>query len=574
VTASQNVSWSIAPGTALTLNQNNVLKGSGLGLETITADPAITGAKGTYKINLVNRIPRVTAVTITPPEKTVFRYGEKVTLAAVITKEDGAADGVDWKVVKGADNAAATEAWVFSDGEFEADFTSTDQVVKVIATSKGYGPELGKGLDSAPLEITIKAFAKTDLPKKWTFGTYANGGARIPEGWAHEGGTANTGIKSVAGGMTLNPGGTTASINWRQLQASGGSGNALNYVGCIQSSGSGWSGTIVDYGVPVKVTIVAANTGDGDPSPARHVYIKYGAGETLTSADMPGQAEPDVLSRAFFVTKGEGAISFGSTDGSLRVFEIKVEDPDTGTPLTGITLAETTKTLTPGEQYTLPAVTKVPPAATDDVVWASSIANKEYLTVDILGGKITALPKATTEPIIVWAQKKGDSTVRAEVAITISPVALNSLSVDKSTVSIAEGKTATVVVTKDPLNASEEIEWVSADPAIATVTQAGVITGVAQGSTTVTVQSKTRPSVIKADVAVTVTEPVDNSFWKWKKGDPVFTTTATQFTYAGKALTVQSTVNTTAASGHATAPNGAMIAPAGRIAIGLPSSPT
>lgn len=72
------------------------------------------------------------------------------------------------------------------------------------------------------------------------------------------------------------------------------------------------------------------------------------------------------------------------------------------------------------------------------------------------------------------------------------------LTVDKTKVSVAASATATVTATTDP--AGETVTWASADTGVATV-NAGVITGVAAGKTTVT--AKCGDKVRK--IAVTVT---------------------------------------------------------------------
>jgi len=520
VTANQEVAWSIAPGTILNLLQNNVIRGTGTGtgVETITATPTIGGATGTYKINLMDHIPRATNVTINAPSKTELRYGEKINLTATVTGEVGLTEtGVTWKVVKGADNAAATEAWVYSDGEFEADFTAADQDVKVIATSKAYGTaELGKGLDSAPVTIKIKAFAKTDLPVKWTFGA----GDRIPANWKGDSAATNTTSAKLAGGLTLIPP-NNGNIAWREGQASGGSGNALGYVGCIQPNTGGWSGTIVDFGIPVKVTIVGSNTGDSDTA-GRKFNIKYGSdGQIETAWDAPGQAMPDVLGRAFFVTQGQGAITFGA-NASVRVFEIKVEDPDAGVRLSGLTLSANSETIAAGASTTLPTVTKVPENATDDYVWVSTDLTQTYVTVNFNTGAITAKAMETETPVILRAQKKGDATIKAEFELSLSRVPLTGITVP-ATFEIPQGLTDSVTVIKTPAGASDQLEWTSSDPSIASVdATTGVITGVLKGGpVTITVTNK-KDSTVTKNIAVTVTDP-PTPFWTWATGDGYIT---------------------------------------------------
>lgn len=85
-----------------------------------------------------------------------------------------------------------------------------------------------------------------------------------------------------------------------------------------------------------------------------------------------------------------------------------------------------------------------------------------------------------------------------------TPVSVTGVSVDPSTVSLEAGKTATVTATVTPSNAdNQEVAWSTDNDNVATVTQEGVIKGVAAGSTTVTVTTKDGSK--KATVSVTVT---------------------------------------------------------------------
>ena len=97
------------------------------------------------------------------------------------------------------------------------------------------------------------------------------------------------------------------------------------------------------------------------------------------------------------------------------------------------------------------------------------------------------------------------------VIATDDPVVdASSISVDKATLSVAEGATAQVVVTTDPFSSNATLSVASSAEGKATATISGkvvTITGVDAGSATITVTATNSNSTTKtATVSVTVTE--------------------------------------------------------------------
>ncbi len=76
-------------------------------------------------------------------------------------------------------------------------------------------------------------------------------------------------------------------------------------------------------------------------------------------------------------------------------------------------------------------------------------------------------------------------TVNMELQSSVIPVA--SVSLNKSTTSLAVGATETLVATVLPADATEkDVTWDSSSTAAATVSSAGLVTAIAEGATTVT----------------------------------------------------------------------------------------
>lgn len=91
----------------------------------------------------------------------------------------------------------------------------------------------------------------------------------------------------------------------------------------------------------------------------------------------------------------------------------------------------------------------------------------------------------------------------ATVTVQTDAVPVQSLTVSPEQVRVTVGGTADLTATVTPANATARaLTWTSADPAVATVDADGVVTGLAQGTTTVTV--RTADAAFSVDVPVTV----------------------------------------------------------------------
>lgn len=169
-------------------------------------------------------------------------------------------------------------------------------------------------------------------------------------------------------------------------------------------------------------------------------------------------------------------------------------------PATGIRLTKTSAELDEGE--TLELFYKLEPsdATTRGVEWASD--NTDVATVDE-DGLVTAVKTGTAT---ITVSVKGQPEIKATCTITVksSAIAVTKLSLSVSSAEVSVGKTLTLSCTIEPTNATnKELVWSTSDETIATVDAQGVVTGVKAGTVTITVASKSNPSVT-ATCTVTV----------------------------------------------------------------------
>ena len=161
-------------------------------------------------------------------------------------------------------------------------------------------------------------------------------------------------------------------------------------------------------------------------------------------------------------------------------------------PTGSVTLDKTSLSLAVGETAQLAATVKPDDATDKNVSWTSS--DESVAKVD--NGKVTAI-KAGKATIIA---KCGGKT--AECAVTVT-VPTGSVTLDKTTLSLAIGETATLTATVKPDDATDKnVAWASSDESVAKVAN-GKVTAVKAGKATITAKCGGKT----AECAVTVTVP-------------------------------------------------------------------
>ena len=152
--------------------------------------------------------------------------------------------------------------------------------------------------------------------------------------------------------------------------------------------------------------------------------------------------------------------------------------------VTGITLDKTSLTLNEGQTATLSPTVSPSNANDKSLAWSSS--NTSVATVD-QNGKVTALSKGTAT---IKATAKDGSGKSASCSVTVNRL-VSSITLDKSSMTLYNGETATIAATVLPETANNrEMAWASSNTSVATVSTSGVVTGVAGGFATITATAK------------------------------------------------------------------------------------
>lgn len=148
-----------------------------------------------------------------------------------------------------------------------------------------------------------------------------------------------------------------------------------------------------------------------------------------------------------------------------------------------VTITPATTTLSPGQTRQMTATVQADAGLSTAVIWRS--ANPSVAMISS-GGLITGVAQGTTTITAVLA---ADTTRRGTASVTIVAL-VQEVTVQPSAATVAVGETRqlTATVAAD-LGADTTIQWRSANPAVVSVSNAGLVTGVSSGTAVVTAVS-------------------------------------------------------------------------------------
>ena len=208
------------------------------------------------------------------------------------------------------------------------------------------------------------------------------------------------------------------------------------------------------------------------------------------------------------ITNGK-YLTDGGKEELIEPIEINVVNP------TSIKLNKTSVSLLEGNVEAVTATVSPADATYKTVSWSSS--NNSVATVS--GGRITGVGKGSA---VITAKTVNGLTATVKVTVAENPniIKPTGISVDKTSVILEEGNTEKIAATVSPANATNKtVKWSSDNTQVATVSNAGIITAVRDGSANITV---TTFNGYKATIKVYVTAkqiPVITNGIYFKKPD-------------------------------------------------------
>ena len=228
--------------------------------------------------------------------------------------------------------------------------------------------------------------------------------------------------------------------------------------------------------------------------------LTEGKSETLAATVTPENAENksitwssnneavatvDVNGTVTAKSAGTAVITATSTNGKSAGCTVTVEKKQI--PVTEVRLSESTVGIVEGSTYKLTA-TVLPENTTDskNVSWSSN--NEAVATVDA-NGTVTAKRAGTA---VITATSTNGKTAGCTVTVSKKEIPITEISLDKSSATLTEGETTTLVATVLPENTTygKSVKWSSSNVAVATVDIMGKVTAKSAGTAIITATSE------------------------------------------------------------------------------------
>ena len=472
------VSWSSSNSSVATVDNSGRVTGVKAGSATITVTTSDGGKTATCSVTVEANIIAVTGVTL---DKTTAQIplGGDVTLAATVAPADATDKSVTWtssdeavaKVSGGKVTAVAVGKATITAKTNDGGKTATCEVSVIkpvesvtISDAETMVPVEGEvtlTVTVTPEDATIKdiewsssdeSIAKVDATGKVT---------GVAEG------TATITAKTVEGGKTAT---CKVIVGPKEVPVEG-----------------------VEF-AEAEVTVIegesAVVTVNFTPAGATNKNVTYKSSDTeVATVDAEGNVTG--------IKPGQVTITVTTEDGG-KTDECVVTVEKAPVKVTGVELNYKERTINIGNAGTLIATVLPKDATNKNVTWTVSDESVLKVTQD---GVVT--PKKEGTATVTVTTEDGGFTATCEVTATAKVIAVSSVKLDKSSLSLMEGKTAQLKATVSPANATNaELTWTSSKPSVATVDAAGNITAVAPGTATITAKSENGKS---ATCAVTVT---------------------------------------------------------------------
>ena len=225
-------------------------------------------------------------------------------------------------------------------------------------------------------------------------------------------------------------------------------------------------------------------------------YIVITLSDTIIVIDQNGEEAASYDSLA-----GRGSIYGGRMNGDKLIYDVYMNPTLTqgydttkvgryeqeikpSVPVTAITLNRSSLTLEIGGTETLTATVAPSNATKKTVAWSSD--NEGIASVDS-NGKITAKAKGTA---VITASATDKSKKSASCRVTVIPVQIKSITLNKSRLRMEKGNTEVLTAVIMPENAEDKkVTWKSGNKAVATVDSNGTVTAVDNGTTVITAKA-------------------------------------------------------------------------------------
>ena len=197
------------------------------------------------------------------------------------------------------------------------------------------------------------------------------------------------------------------------------------------------------------------------------------------------------------VAPGTATIRVTTADGG-KTAECAVTVEARIYPVTAVSLDRASATLTEGETLQLTATVSPDNATNKTVSWTST--NSSVATVN-QNGLVTAIAEGSATIKVTTID--GQKTAECSIIVNHKYIPVSSISLEPVSVAVAAGGSTTLIATVYPANADDRIVvWESSDNSVVTVDQNGKISGINEGTATITASAGGKSATCSVEVAI------------------------------------------------------------------------
>ncbi len=482
-----SLSWQSSDENVATVSSSGLVTGIAEGTAIVT----VTTTDGAYTaettINVSELVIEVTGVSLSPSTIGIT-VGETSTLTAEVSPSDASDTSLSWQssdenvatvsssgLVTGVAEGTATVTVTTTDGAYTAETTINVSELVIEVTGVSLSPStIGITVgETSTLTAEVIPSNASDTSLSWqssdeNVATVSSSGlvTAVAEG------TVTITVTTTDGAYTAE---TTINVSQPIIEVTG--------VSLSPST------------IGITVGETSTLTAEVSPSDASDTSLSWqSSDENVATVSSSGLVTA--------VAEGTVTITVTTTDGAYTAeTTINVSQPII--EVTGVSLSPSTIGITVGETSTLTAEVSPSDASDTSLSWQSSDENVATVSSS---GLVTGIAEGTATVTVTTT----DGAYTAETTINVSQpiIEVTGVSLSPSTIGITVGETSTLTAEVSPSDASDaSLSWQSSDENVATVSSNGLVTGVAEGTATVTVTTTDGNFTDTANISVTrVTE--------------------------------------------------------------------
>ena len=488
----KSVTWSTSNSSIATVNQSGYVTAKAAGSATIYVRASDGGYTASAHVTVRSN---VTGVSVSPTSMTLTT-GQSRQLTATVKPSNATNKNVTWSSSNSSVASVSGSGYVTARGTGtatitvrtqEGGYTATCRVTVnsstfISVTSVTVSPKTGSVVVGETLQLHATVYPTNASNKTVTWSSDQTSIATVSSAGKVTGispGTAHITVKTNNGGKT-----STATIE------------VTEDLSVIPVTGI----TISPKPVHVELNQTATLDATISPANATNQNVDWSSSDPdIATVDQNGVITP--------LAVGTTIITATTQDGNFTdtVTVDVYQNPVTTTPVEGITISPTSKTIVVGESFKFTEAINPEDASNPNVFWDSG--DLAIATVDG-DGVVTGVNPGTVN--ITVSTEEGEKTATAIVKVV---TAVEEIVINEQNVTGKTGESVRLTYIIKPEEAAEAtLIWTSSDESIATVNEDGIVSGVSNG--TVTITATDASGTVKGTTKITFTadgEPVPNT---------------------------------------------------------------